>query len=144
MYILGEKIMIKLLKNKKGVTLVELLAVLVILAVIAAIAIPTIGNLVDNQREKAAELSYSNIMAAADLYVSNSEPTAAFSIQDLIDAERLEFDGTINDAADEGGNDLLDVDIFDTDGDIVAGGEIGGVTFTGDIYINGYQVYPEA
>jgi type IV pilus assembly protein PilA len=136
--------MIKILKNRKGVTLVELLAVLVILAVIAAIAIPTIGNLIDNQRENAAELSYENIMAAADLYVDTEEPAADFSIQDLITADRLEFDGTVNDEADEGGNDLLDVDIFNTDGDIVAAGDIGGVTFTGDIYINGYQVYTEA
>lgn len=136
--------MIKLLKNKKGVTLVELLAVLVILAVIAAIAIPTIGNLIDNQREKAANLSYDNIMSAVDTYVAAEEPTAAFSIQDLIDADYLDFDGTVNDEAEDAGNNLLAVDIFDENGDIVDAGDIGEVEFTGDIYINGYSVYPEA
>jgi len=40
--------MFKTLKNKKGLTLIELIAVLVILGIIAAIAIPTIGNTISN------------------------------------------------------------------------------------------------
>lgn len=40
----------KLLKNEKGLTLVELLAVIVILAIIAAIAVPAIGILLISRR----------------------------------------------------------------------------------------------
>ena len=39
-----------LLKNEKGLTLIELLAVIVILGIIAAIAIPRIGGLFKMQK----------------------------------------------------------------------------------------------
>ena len=43
----------KILKNQKGLTLVELLAVIVILGIIAAIAVPAIANIIDNSRKDA-------------------------------------------------------------------------------------------
>lgn len=42
----------KRFKNEKGLSLVELLAVIVILGIIAAIAIPAIGNIINNSRDK--------------------------------------------------------------------------------------------
>jgi type IV pilus assembly protein PilA len=66
--------MLALLRNKKGVTLVELLAVIIILGIIAAIAVPTIGKLIDNQRQNAAETEWANILEAARLY-KTAEPT---------------------------------------------------------------------
>ena len=48
-----KKFLQKRLNNEKGLTLVELLAVIVILGIIAAIAVPSIGGIIQNSREKA-------------------------------------------------------------------------------------------
>lgn len=63
----------KLLKNQKGMTLVELLAVLVILGIIAAIAIPMIGNVIEKSRDKADANEALNIINAAKMAYSNGE-----------------------------------------------------------------------
>ena len=57
----------KHMKNEKGLTLIELLAVIVILAIIAAIAIPAIGNIINNQRDKAILSDISGLVSAAKL-----------------------------------------------------------------------------
>jgi type IV pilus assembly protein PilA len=82
---------IKLLKNQKGMTLVELLAVLVILGIIAAIAIPMIGNMIENSQTKAAANEALNIIAGAKLADSNgvkgttSGDVTTFSEADLVE-----------------------------------------------------------
>ena len=48
--------MTQVLKNRKGVTLVELLAVIVIMGIIAAIAVPAIGSLIENSKKNATSL----------------------------------------------------------------------------------------
>ncbi|REB07172.1 prepilin-type N-terminal cleavage/methylation domain-containing protein [Sporosarcina sp. BI001-red] len=69
-----KKFLQKKLKNEKGLTLVELLAVIVILGIIAAIAIPSIGSIIENSRQKAILADASNAMEAANLYfVENPE-----------------------------------------------------------------------
>ena len=57
----------KHIKNEKGLTLIELLAVIVILAIIAAIAIPAIGNIINNQRDKAILSDISGLVSAAKI-----------------------------------------------------------------------------
>jgi prepilin-type N-terminal cleavage/methylation domain-containing protein len=85
--------MVKTLKGNKGVTLLELLAVLVILGIVAAIAIPTIGNLIENQQEKAVHAEWTQILSAAELYILDDQATfnedGEFSLQDLIDNNYL-------------------------------------------------------
>ena len=53
--------------NEKGLTLIELLAVIVILGIIAAIAVPAIGNIVNDSRDKAIVSDALNIIAGAKL-----------------------------------------------------------------------------
>ncbi len=77
--------MFALLKNKKGVTLVELLAVIVIMGIIAAIAIPTIGNLIENQRQNAAQAEWTSIVEAARMYATANPTDADITFQDLVD-----------------------------------------------------------
>lgn len=60
----------KLVKNEKGLTLIELLAVIVILAIIAAIAVPAIGNIIENSRIKAVKADAINILNAANIYLT--------------------------------------------------------------------------
>ncbi|PEL13437.1 prepilin-type N-terminal cleavage/methylation domain-containing protein [Bacillus sp. AFS017336] len=61
----------KLIKNERGLTLVELLAVIVILGIIAAIAIPSIGKVIQNSREDAVRADAIQVLNSADLYISS-------------------------------------------------------------------------
>ena len=65
--------MFKMLKNQKGMTLVELLAVMVIVGIIAAISIPAIGNLMENSRKDAHISNAQNLQEAARLWVTSNE-----------------------------------------------------------------------
>lgn len=96
---------IKHLRNEKGLTLIELLAVIVILGIIAAIAIPMIGNVVSESREKAEVNEALNIISAAKqayaLDMENAETPVEFKAADLkdyikIDSENVKviFDGS--------------------------------------------------
>ncbi len=66
-----KKFLQKRLNNEKGLTLVELLAVIVILGIIAAIAVPSIGNIIQNTREKAVVADAQNVFAAANIYFTD-------------------------------------------------------------------------
>lgn len=75
----------KLLKNEKGLTLVELLAVIVILAIIAAIAVPAIGNIINKSKDRAILAEASNILAGAKIaYIDGA------CENDTCDADALE------------------------------------------------------
>ncbi len=77
-----------ILRNKKGITLIELIAVIVILGIIAAITIPTVGNLINTQRDAANEAQYELVLSAARLYavVEEADTDATFSLADVIAA----------------------------------------------------------
>lgn len=71
--------MSKVLKNEKGLTLIELLAVIVILAIVSAIAIPAIGNIVENSRYNAVKADAINVINAANLYYTDN-PTGESTV----------------------------------------------------------------
>lgn len=80
----------KHLKNEKGLTLVELLAVIVILGIIAAIAVPSIGNIIENSRIKAAKADALNAISAGQLYFAENDETE-------VTLEKLQTEGYMKD-----------------------------------------------
>lgn len=83
-----------LLKNEKGMTLIELLAVIVILGIIAAIAIPAIGNIIENSRIDAVKSDAIQVINAAKTNVAAEGVPAdgSLTIADL--SGYIELDGT--------------------------------------------------
>lgn len=89
---------LKYLRKEKGMTLVELLAVLVILGILAAIAIPLIGNIIQDSRDKATVNEALNIIAAAKLAHTNGENNSAtiFEVKWLNENGYLDIDSDFN------------------------------------------------
>lgn len=63
----------QMVKNQKGLTLVELLAVIVILGIIAAIAIPAIGNIIEKSKKDAHIANAQQLIAATRLAVASND-----------------------------------------------------------------------
>jgi type IV pilus assembly protein PilA len=83
----------KLVKNERGLTLIELLAVVVILGIIAAIAIPAIGGMINNSREDAHIANAKQIANAARLFVTTGDELgddSTVTLEELIEAGHLE------------------------------------------------------
>lgn len=88
----------KLLKNQKGLTLIELLAVVVILMIVAAIAVPAIGNIIENSRLNAVKADAINVLNAANLYFTEAEAaTTTVTVAELKSAKFLENAGKLED-----------------------------------------------
>ncbi len=87
----------EVMRNEKGLTLIELLAVIVIIAIIAAIAIPSIGSILEKTRLNAHRSNAHMAIDAARLYVANEGVTLAggtainLSLTDLNKAGYLEL-----------------------------------------------------
>lgn len=85
----------KLVKNEKGLTLIELLAVIVILAIIAAIAVPAIGNIIENSRIKAVKADAINILNAANIYLTEQPDVTSFDQKDQGFKDYLQSEGKL-------------------------------------------------
>jgi len=78
------------LKNKKGLTLIELLAILVIIGIVAAIAIPAINATIHRSENKADKASQQIIIDAATRYAieehlgSNSGAALSRTVAQLV------------------------------------------------------------
>jgi type IV pilus assembly protein PilA len=132
--------MLKLLKNKKGVTLVELLAVIIILGIITAIAVPTIGNLIENQREAAAVAQWDAIIDAAELYQA-AEPTAeTVTLATLISEDYITLDASWEFSEEADGTTAIATTAitFDLTAAVAVDFPVDYTT----IFLNGFQVAP--
>lgn len=63
----------KVMKNQKGMTLVELLAVIVILAIVTAIAVPSIGGIINNSKKSAHISNGLMVINAAKIGVAGQD-----------------------------------------------------------------------
>ncbi|MCB5952531.1 prepilin-type N-terminal cleavage/methylation domain-containing protein [Enterococcus sp. BWT-B8] len=89
-----ESRMSRLLKDERGMTLIELLATVVILAIIAGIGIVAIGNVIQNSREDSAVAEVQQAMSAANLYqLDPSIDGDSFNLEDVKEAKYLQQAG---------------------------------------------------
>ncbi len=130
--------MIRTLKNRNGLTLIELIAVLVILGIIAAIAVPTIGNTINAQRQRAAEAEWAAIISASELYIVENDSETAFSMDDLYNNDYISENVVLEEDA-NGTVITSSTDVFE-----VSGGDVVISDDYTEIYIDGFLVYEAA
>ena len=63
----------RILKNKKGFTLVELMVVVVIIGILSAIAVPLYGNVTDSARNNAALADNRVVVAAVQMFQTSND-----------------------------------------------------------------------
>ena len=85
----------KILKNKKGFTLVELLAVIVVLAIIMVIATQQVGKAINNARANSFVESYQMIVKQANLFMSQDETVECSGLDACLSYYNLSNDYTL-------------------------------------------------
>jgi prepilin-type N-terminal cleavage/methylation domain-containing protein len=88
------KLRLKLQRNKKGFTLIEIIVVLAILAILIAIAIPTMNGVLNDAKDKVV---LADARAAYVAYVLKSTETATVKLSDV--AAYIDKDVDDNDIA---------------------------------------------
>ena len=90
------KRLFKLFKNEKGFTLIELIVVIAVLGMIAAIAIPKVGNISGNAKNKADEQTITILNEAVQRYKAHNGVVPG-------DSDKTVINKLQNATADEGG-----------------------------------------
>ncbi len=113
--------MIKLLKNKKGFTLIELIVVIAILGILAIITIPNISGFTDKAKETADIAAAETIAKAISILVAEGT---------ISDTETITYDGSKFDEYNEDIMKLVDKIKFNREGSITFTIEDGKVTYS--------------
>ncbi|MGX1899975.1 type II secretion system protein [Thermolongibacillus altinsuensis] len=89
----------RIIKNEKGLTLIELLAVIVILGIIAAIAIPSIGGIINKSKDDAKIAEGIQIINAAKLYMTANSftPDANSTVETLTNTQLGDYLDSVDD-----------------------------------------------
>ncbi|ABO67901.1 prepilin-type cleavage/methylation domain-containing protein [Geobacillus thermodenitrificans] len=94
----------RIIKNERGLTLIELLAVVVILGIISAIAVPSIGGLIDNSKKDAHVANAQQMINAAKIAVTADKsliPDGSKPVK--IELKKLESNGYLEKVKDPDG-----------------------------------------
>ncbi|HOE90404.1 MAG TPA: prepilin-type N-terminal cleavage/methylation domain-containing protein [Candidatus Cloacimonadota bacterium] len=73
--------MLKIFKNQKGFTLIEILVVVIIVAILAAIAVPIYLKYVNQARASEAQSAISTIRKAYEVYYQSYSRTDDYSVE---------------------------------------------------------------
>ena len=92
------------LKNKKGVSLVELIAVIVIMGIIATVGGVAVASIIENSNKSAAVTAVSDVFSAGKNYLQSNPNDDAVTLSELKTAGYIEeatynkfmVDGTLN------------------------------------------------
>lgn len=76
--------LMRLMKSKKGFTLVELMVVIIILGILVAIAIPIYNNVTKSAKENACKANIRTIQSAVQMYQADHDGKLPSSLRDLV------------------------------------------------------------